>query len=316
MPEASDVVLIDAGDGRRLERFGSRLVDRPSPAASDPRRRPEAWSASDLRFERGRGWTATDPMLTEPWSVEAAGLTMRLKPAPSGQVGMFPEHLRMLPWLEAQIARHCRADLPDQPSGDPPSSSRPPPTVLNLFASTGLATLAAARSGAAVTHVDAARSAVSMARANAVLSGLGDHPIRWIVDDAARFADREARRGRVYDGLILDPPSYGHGPDGRAWRIEDDLPSLLAACENLFAPGGFVLLTSHITDVRPADLGGILVDTLHAIPSAVEAGSLAMIATSGARLPAGAFARVAAMPARPPSTAPTRGGAAQQSSGS
>jgi 23S rRNA (cytosine1962-C5)-methyltransferase len=291
MPEASDVVLIDAGDGRRLERFGPRLVDRPSPAASDPRRRREAWSAADLRFDRGRGWAATDPRLTEPWSVEAAGLTMTLKPAPSGQVGMFPEHLRMLPWLDSQIARHGLADLPDQSSGDPPSST--PPTILNLFASTGLATLAAARSGAAVTHVDAARSAVSTARANALLSGLGNHPIRWIVDDAARFADREARRGRVYDGLILDPPSYGHGPSGRVWRLEDDLPSLLAACENLIALGGFVLLTSHTTDVGPADLGGILADTLHAIPVAVEAGSLEMIATSGARLPAGAFARIA-----------------------
>jgi 23S rRNA (cytosine1962-C5)-methyltransferase len=310
MAEGSGIVLIDAGDGRRLERFGSRLVDRPSPAASDPRRRPESWSEPDLRFDRGRGWTAAQPQLAEPWTVGTGGLTMRLAPTPSGQVGIFPEHLRMLPWLEAQIALHRATDATGESTASPSSSSQP--TVLNLFASTGLATLAAARSGAAVTHVDAARSAVSSARANAALSGLDDRPIRWIVDDAAAFVRRETRRGRTYDGLILDPPSYGHGPHGTAWRIEDDLAALLAGAGRVLAPGGFVLLTSHTTDVGPSDLADILVRSLETNPSLVEAGSLEMRATSGARLAAGAFARIARFARLPRSE---HGGSLEQSSG-
>ena len=170
-----------------------------------------------LRFDPEEGWSAGDPgdeaaPASMPWPVQIAGLTMELRATASGGVGLYPEHVANLPWLEEQVVGRLRA------GGEEPVS------VLNLFAHTGLLTLAAARAGATVAHVDAARSAIAWARRNAELSGLADRPVRWLVDDAASFVAREARRGRRYDGIVLDPPSFGHAgkaplaPRGRAAR--------------------------------------------------------------------------------------------------
>ncbi|HEX8024696.1 MAG TPA: hypothetical protein VF484_00685, partial [Candidatus Limnocylindrales bacterium] len=190
MTGSHDIRLVDAGDGRRLERFGARLVDRPHPAASGPRRTIQEWHAADLLFDRRSGWRGA----TDAWEVEpAAGVRMDLRPTPAGGLGLFPEQLENLAWLAGEIRE------------------RPVPAVLNLFAHTGLLTLAAARAGAAVTHVDGSRPTVAWARHNAEASELAAAPIRWIVDDAVAFTRREARRGRRYDGLVLDPPAYGHG---------------------------------------------------------------------------------------------------------
>lgn len=286
---ADDYELIDAGAGRRLERFGRHVVDRPAPAVVSPPCDPAAWSRTTLRFERGptvaRGATgvrgaagAWQPADVEPWTVSIAGLELELRPAAAGQVGLFPEHLGLADWLEERIVA---AAAPGHP-----------PAVLNLFAYTGALTLAAARAGARVAHVDAQATAVAWARRNADLSGRDACPIRWLVEDAARFVRREGSRGNRYDGIVLDPPSWGHGRGGRAWRLVEDLDPLLADIAGLLdGPAPFVLLTAHGRGLSAAWLGERLATALGVDRRTIETGPLELVAGSGARLPAGAFAR-------------------------
>lgn len=263
--------LIDAGDERRLERFGSRIVDRPAPSAIGPRRASLAsWSPADLRFDRETGWTGLDQ---SAWSVTIDGVVLELRPTEAGQVGLFPEHAAFWPWLRDTLVE------------------RPGAEVLNLFASTGATTLALAQAGARLTHVDASRPAIAWARRNAVLSGLDDRPIRWIVDDALAFARREARRGRRYAGLVLDPPSFGHGPGGARWKLEDALPDLLAAAAAIATPDAFVLLTAHTTGIDEDDLANALVDAF-GTHATLEVERIDLAATSGAILPLGVAARM------------------------
>lgn len=237
--EGPEYALIDAGGGRRLERFGSRLVDRPAPMATEPPRDKGAWAAAGLRFDPDLAWTGPGgaPLgasLLAPWTVSIDGLVMELRPTSSGGIGLYPEHAANIAWLADRVRERVAA--------------RHQPAVLNLFAHTGLLTLAAARAGASVAHVDGARSALAWARRNAELSGLGDRPIRWLVDDAAGFVAREARRGRRYDGIVLDPPSFGHAK-GRRWSLEDELPDLLAGCRAVATDDAFLLLTAHTTGI-------------------------------------------------------------------
>jgi 23S rRNA (cytosine1962-C5)-methyltransferase len=189
---------------------------------------------------------------------------------------VYPEHATNLPWLAAQVA------------------SREQPTVLNLFAHTGLATLAAARAGASLVHVDAARGAVAWARRNAELSGLDGLPIRWLVDDAAAFVAREARRGRRYEGIVLDPPSFGRAAN-RRWRLVDELPELLGACRAIATDDAFVLLTTHTTGIEGDDLAALLGDAFgaHRAEPRIDVDRLVLTAESGARLELGWSARLA-----------------------
>jgi len=282
--EAADVELLDAGEGRRLERFGSRIVDRPAPTALAWLRDLAAWRNADLRFDPDAGWSTEDPdrnalAAPAPWPVEIAGLTMEIRPTSSGGLGLYPEHVGNLAWLERQIGERLAAGAGDRQ-----------PSVLNLFAHTGLMTLAAARAGAEVAHVDGARAAITWARRNAELSGLADRPVRWLVDDATAFVAREARRRRRYDGIVLDPPSFGHAK-GRRWRLEDELPGLLTACARILVDDGFVLLTAHTTGLD----GTTLADVARAAFSSsakVSAGALELTATSGARLELGWAVRI------------------------
>ena len=272
IPFPAEVRLRDAGDGRRLDLVGDRLIDRPAPGAIWPRRLDgAAWTAADLRFERGLGWTGA----REPWTVAIDGITLELRPTEAGQIGIFPEHLAFWPWLRTALAGRTDA------------------TILNLFASTGATTLALAAAGAAVTHVDGARPAVAWARRNADLSGLADRPIRWIVDDALGFVRREVRRGRRYDGFVIDPPSFGHAPGGARWELRDLLPDLLDACAGVATDDAFVLLTAHATGIRPDDLGDALVDAFGTEPGAeLDLEPIEVVADSGAVLHLGAAARM------------------------
>lgn len=263
-----DYELLDAGDGRRLERFGDHIVDRPAPSAWLEPRAADRWIDADLRFERDGGWSGPGMAAARAdWVAQISDLRLELRPTDAGQVGLFPEHATMLPWLVDRVRK------------------RDEPGILNLFAHTGLITLALARAGAAVVHVDAARSALAWARRNAALSGLEDRPIRWLVDDARAFVAREVRRGRRYHGVVLDPPTYGHGTGGKAWRLDRDLEPLLADIRRLLMPDGFLLLTAHAESTLPDVLGGSL-------GPAAETGEVELTATSGARLSLGAFARV------------------------
>lgn len=277
---ADSVELLDAGVRRRLERFGRWTIDRPAPGAEGFRQaRAADWDAADLRFDPGAGWSGP-AWPADPWPIHVHGLTLELRPTASGGVGLYPEHATNIAWLSAMVgARSAVADEPVR--------------VLNLFAHTGLATLALARAGAAVTHVDGARGAIGWARHNAALSALADAPIRWILDDAVGFVAREARRGRRYDGIVLDPPAFGRGR-GREWRLESGLPDLLAACRAVAAPGAFVLLTAHSEAVDAGALRAELAAAFEQSRGAVEAVPLQLTATSGATLPLGWAARLGA----------------------
>ncbi len=272
----TDYELLDAGDGRRLERFGERVVDRPAPSAADRRLGDFlAWRDADLRFDAASGGWFGEAAAMEPWSVAIDGLTMELRPTASGGLGLYPEHAANLAWVAARIRE--RADTPGRET--------PTVRVLNLFAHTGLLTLGAARAGASVAHVDASKGAVDWARRNAALSGVENRPVRWLVDDAAAFVAREARRGRRYDGIVLDPPSFGHA-GRRQWKLADELPALLAACRGVAADDAFVLLTAHSTGLD----GEVLHAALEAAfkPSApIEARPIGLLAASGARLKLG-----------------------------
>lgn len=265
--------LLDVGDDRRLERFGDRVLDRPAPGAPWPTRlEPGDWAVADLRYDREDGWTGTD---VGPWSVSVDGVVLELRPTDTGQVGLFPEQIGYWPWLRTSLA------------------GREGPSVLHLFAHTGATTLALARAGAQVTHVDGSRPAVGWARRNAELSGLAAAPIRWIIDDALAFAQREARRGRRYDGFVLDPPSFGHGPKGTRWELADALPDLLEACAAVAADDAFVLLTAHTTGLAADDLGDALVEAFDPGPGRdVRTEWMELRATSGATLPLGVAARL------------------------
>jgi 23S rRNA (cytosine1962-C5)-methyltransferase len=263
--------LIDAGDGRRLERFGGRIVDRPAPTATERRRAPAStWSDADLVYDRDRGWHGAD---LEAWAVDLDGLRLELRPTEAGQVGLYPEHRAHWPWLRDHLA------------------GRSAPAVLHLFAATGASTLALASAGARVTHVDASRPAVAWARRNAELSGLAAAPIRWMVDDALDFVRREGRRRRRYTGIVLDPPSYGHGPGGRRWALVEALPELLDAIANVAESEAFVLLTAHSTGLTTEDLAAAL-DTALGRARHLEAEPVSLVATSGAVLPLGVAARM------------------------
>jgi 23S rRNA (cytosine1962-C5)-methyltransferase len=256
---ADQYALIDFGDGRKLERFGKVVLDRPSPAAANARRvYPELWSTATARFvatsaaggslgQRGR-WTDQLP-LPAAWLIEHPALVLELRATEFGHVGVFPEQAENWSWLAKQIS------LLKHPQGSSAQTPKARPRVLNLFAYTGASTLAAAAAGAAVTHIDASKSTIAWARRNADLCALATAPIRWIVEDASRFVARETKRGNRYQGIILDPPSYGHGPKGSVWQIERDLPDLLENCGTLLAEdAGFLLLSCHSPGIGAEDL--------------------------------------------------------------
>ena len=268
--------LLDAGDGRRLERFGDVVIDRPAGDAVEAPLDSSAWDAADLRYERYHGWSATVGDVPASWEIGDGDLRLELRPTPTGQVGLFPEQAQNRAWVRDVVA-----------------SSGEAVSVLNLFAYTGAMTLSAAAGGAAVTHVDGARPAIGWARRNAALSGLADRPIRWIVDDSEAFVAREGRRKRRYDGVVLDPPSYGHGAGGRSWKLADRLPDLLAGCATLTGPRpAFVLLTAHTPGFWSGRLADELADAFRRPVADVDAGELELRARSGAHLRLGAYARI------------------------
>ena len=272
--------LIDFGDGRKLERFGSYVLDRPCPAADRASRsRPSLWSSADSCYRRTDGengsWSA-EGGLPESWMIRHGELQFQLKPTPFGHVGVFPEQVENWDWITSQVKRSARS-----------------PKVLNLFAHTGGATLAAAAAGAEVAHIDAATNVVAWARENAKLSGLEDAPVRWIVEDAVKFVRREVRRGNAYDAVILDPPSYGHGPKGEVWKTERHLMSLLSWCGKLTAKRrAFILVTCHTPSLGPAELEAYLADAVFGdCQSGARAYPLGIRSADGRTLPSGIVAR-------------------------
>lgn len=237
--------LLDFGDERKLERFGEVILDRPAPMAHAPRQQPGRWSTAWLRYDHSWGYVRELPT---QWHFEHSQVSLELRTTPAGQVGVFVEQAENWAWIKRQLQ-----------NGNPTI----PPSVLNLFAYTGGSTLAAAASGARVVHLDAAQNIIVWARANAHLSDLASAPIRWICDDAQKFVAREVRRENCYDAIVLDPPSYGHGPERQPWQIDEHLPSLLRQCGKLLSPDWrFVLLTCHTERFKAKQLQRMLADAV------------------------------------------------------
>jgi 23S rRNA (cytosine1962-C5)-methyltransferase len=290
---SGDYQLLDFGDGRKLERFGAVVLNRPCSAAEgNLKSRPELWFDINARFRGPRtgdgSWTpAPKHWLPADWCLEhrtpSSGevlFRIQLEALPSGQVGVFPEQRGNWDWIASQVAtQQTRLGRPLR--------------VLNLFAYTGASTLAAAAAGAQVVHIDAAKNIVDRARQNADWSNLTEHPIRWIAEDAMKFCRREVKRGNRYDAVILDPPSYGHGPKGEPWKIDRDLLPLLELCGELTHDHrAFVLVTCHSPGIGPAELGAYLSDGIFGHCGQPPAsGELTLRTAEGRTLSAGVFAR-------------------------
>ena len=237
--------LLDFGDQKRLEKFGETIVERPAPQAIWEPENKKVWESATAVCERegkNNTWTKNSAF-PDPWQIKFKNLTLELRASSQHQVGIFPEQLDNWEWIEDKI-----------------KAAKRPLNILNLFAYTGVATLAAssAADNVKVCHVDGAKSAINWAKKNAELSGLQDNPIRWICDDVIKFVTREVKRGRKYDGIILDPPAFGRGPGGE-WKINRDLPILLDLLSQLISDKPlFVILSCHAQDYLAQDLLDIL----------------------------------------------------------
>ncbi len=275
-----DYELLDTSDGERLERWGNLILVRPDPqiiwknVASHP-----AWKRADGVYRRsksgGGAWVHNE--LPESWKIRYGELQFILRPMGFKHTGLFPEQAANWDWFGDLIRRAGR-----------------PIKVLNLFAYTGGATLAAAKAGAAVVHVDAAKGIVAQAKENAALSGLSEAPIRYIVDDCKKFVEREIRRGNRYDGIIMDPPSYGRGPNGEVWKLEDSIDELISLTSQLLSDEPlFFLVNSYTTGLSPMTMSYLLdLKVRRRFGGRLESGELGLRVTqTGGYLPCGASSR-------------------------
>ena len=247
---AEDYELMDSGDGRKYERFGNVSLVRPCSQALWRPESPETWSRATATFDRedGNRWHNRGALPKE-WTIETAGIRFRLSGTDFGHLGIFPEQRAQWNWIRENVK--CKVEnvkCKIEGSGDSKleTLNSKLPTVLNLFAYSGGSTIAAAQGGAEVCHLDASKGMVQWARANAELNGLKEHPIRWITDDAHKFMEREIRRGRRYDAIIFDPPTFGRGANGEMYKIERDLKKTLSLVRSLLSDSPlFVLFSSH-----------------------------------------------------------------------
>lgn len=274
-----DYEVIDCSKGEKLERWGDYILVRPDPQVIwDTPRKEKGWHKMNAHYHRskkgGGEWEFFD--LPQQWSIHYRSLTFQLKPFSFKHTGLFPEQAANWDWFSELIKKAGR-----------------PVKVLNLFAYTGGATIAAAAAGASVTHVDASKGMVTWAKENAASSGLADAPIRWIVDDCVKFVEREIRRGNHYDAIIMDPPSYGRGPKGEIWKIEESIHPLVKLCAQLLVDRPlFFLINSYTTGLQPAVLSYLIGTELKRFPGKVTADEIGLpVNSNGLALPCGASGR-------------------------
>ena len=288
-PDWTSYELLDSGDGARLERYGPYTFIRPEvQAVWRPALPQQKWKAAHAEFqatgeESGGRWKFHKPV--EPtWIMEYKGLRFRAHAAASRHMGVFPEQANHWDWMRGLI-----------------QAARRPVRVLNLFGYTGLATLAAAQSGASVVHVDASKKAISLARENQTLSGLEQRPIRWIVDDVHKFVLRETRRQSQYEGLVLDPPKFGRGPAGQVWEFFKSLPDLLETCRSLMSQRPlFVVLTAYAIRASALTTYYALQEMVAGLGGSITMGELVLVERSAGRLLSTAiFSRWSADPKLP-----------------
>lgn len=274
-----DYEVIDCSGGEKLERWGDYILVRPDPQViwNTPKSN-NGWKHKNGHYHRskkgGGEWEFFD--LPQQWSISYRSLTFQLKPFSFKHTGLFPEQAVNWDWCANKIRNANR-----------------PIKVLNLFAYTGGATLSAAAAGASVTHVDASKGMVTWAKENAISSGLKDAPIRWIVDDCVKFVEREIRRGNKYDAIIMDPPSYGRGPKGEIWKIEDSIHPFIKLCTKVLSEQPlFVLINSYTTGLQPAVMAYMLGTELKRYHGKITADEIGLpVSSNGLVLPCGASGR-------------------------
>lgn len=278
---SADYELIDSGDGEKLERFGKFLLSRPDPQALWKKKLDQsAWKKADGSFERdgkSADWSLKKE-LPDRWEISFAGLKFWIRPTSFKHTGIFPEQASNWEWMEKLIKNSPGEDI----------------EILNLFGYTGGATLACSKAGAKVVHVDGSKVAITWARDNAELSGLGARPVRWILDDARTFVKREIKRGRKYHGIIMDPPAFGHGPENELWKIEEHLLPLIESCISVLADKPlFFLINGYSAGYSAIAYENILKELQSKKGGNIEMGELT-IEESGEEkrlLPCGIFAR-------------------------
>ena len=275
----ADYGLVDSGHGRKLERYGDYRFVRPEPQAmwtpqlDDWQAHGEFIPASD--DDGGGRWHFDAPVPRDGWPLARGEVKFTASCTPFRHLGFFPDMAPVWDWMGEQLAGRSDA------------------STMNLFGYTGVGTLALSHYGP-VTHVDASKKSVAAARENAALSGMTDRPVRWIIDDAAKFTAREVRRGKRYDGIILDPPKFGRGPEGEVWRLEEGLPGLIADCRSLLdADSRFLFLTVYAVRMSSLALAGLLAEHFAGLPGTIEHGDLAVRedGEGGRLLPTAIFAR-------------------------
>ncbi|GGO96131.1 class I SAM-dependent methyltransferase [Stakelama pacifica] len=274
-----DYGLIDSGGGRKIERYGDYRFIRPEPQAMWQPASPD-WDAHGefvpASDEDGGGrWQFARDVPEAGWRLRWEEVRFTAQTTPFRHLGFFPDMAPVWRWMREQVA-----DLPE-------------PEVMNLFGYTGVGTLAMAAKGAKMVHVDASKKSVEAARGNAALSGLADSPVRWLVEDAAKFAAREVRRARRYDGILLDPPKYGRGPGKEIWQLEQSLPGLIADCRQLLdSDSRFLFLTVYAVRMSALAIGELVRQAFADLGGTVEAGELGVREEArGLSLPTAIFAR-------------------------
>ncbi len=269
--------VIDTGDGEKLERWGKFVLSRPDPQVIWPKAKERLWNTAQARYarsERGGGAWEFREKLPERWIVKYGDLSFYVRPTGFKHTGLFPE--------QAVNWDAMRAIL----------KQRPGARVLNLFAYTGGATLACAKAGAHVTHVDAAKGMIQWAKENRELSGIPEDACRFIIEDALGFVRREIRRGNTYDAVLMDPPSYGRGPSGEVWKLEDELFGLVSACADVLCKDPlFFFINSYTTGLQPAVLSNILLRTVGTSGGTIDAQEVCLPVSTGGVLPCGATGR-------------------------
>jgi len=277
-----EYALLDSGNGLRFEKFGPYTTVRPDPQAIwQPSLSQEIWSKADVLFKRtsaDSGRWHFQKKLPEKWLMHWKNLSFWTRLTSFKHTGVFPEQSLQWDFIENVIANEVKQSKNTKIATSPSSPRNDnQPSVLNLFGYTGIATLAAASVGAKVTHVDASKPSLTWARENAEASGLADRPIRWILDDAIKFVEKEMRRGNTYDAIIMDPPVYGHGPTGQIWKFNESFPQLMSMCTKLLSRQPlFIIVNAYAISSSSLMLQNVLQDNLKDFGGTLEVGELVL----------------------------------------
>ena len=275
-----DYLLLDSGQGRKLEKFGAYILSRPcSQAVWKPQLSQKEWDKADAVFSREQEnkWTYKKT-LPDVWQITAAGLNFKISPTDFGHLGIFPEQIPYWKWIQNTL-KTAKSDIK--------------PRVLNLFAYSGGSTLAAAKGGAAVCHLDASKGMVTWARENANLNHLEHAPVRWIAEDVKKFLGRELKRGSRYEAIILDPPTFGRGTNGEIFKIEEEIVPLLRDCRSLLSENPlFILFSCHTPGFSPIVMQHLMSQMSEGLKGSFEVGEMVLSGLRGTfEVPSGTFAK-------------------------